>query len=58
MPDGESLTRQILQSRKYLNRLLKIDPDSLDIDFVPDTFGHNGNVPEILADAGIKYMYH
>ncbi|MBO4869861.1 MAG: alpha-mannosidase [Clostridia bacterium] len=58
MPDGESLTRQILQSRKYLGRLLKIDPDSLNIDFVPDTFGHNGNVPEILADAGIKYMYH
>ena len=58
MPDGESLTRQILQSRKYLSRLLDISPDSLCIDFVPDTFGHNANVPEILADAGVKYMYH
>ncbi len=58
MPDGESLTRQILQARKYLQRILKIDPETLDIDFVPDTFGHNANVPLILADAGVKYMYH
>ncbi len=58
MPDGESLTRQILQSRKYLSRLLGIDPADLNIDFVPDTFGHNRNVPEILADAGVRYMYH
>ncbi len=58
MPDGESLTRQILQSRKYLSGLLGIDPASLDLDFVPDTFGHNINVPEILADAGVRYMYH
>ncbi len=57
MPDGESLVRQILQARKYLAKLLEIDPASLDLDFVPDTFGHNVNVPEILANAGIKYMY-
>ncbi|MBO4422251.1 MAG: alpha-mannosidase [Clostridia bacterium] len=58
MPDGESLTRQILQSRKYLSGLFDIPAGSFDIDFVPDTFGHNINVPEILSDAGIKYMYH
>lgn len=58
MPDGESLTRQILQSRKYLSKLLDIAPESLNIDFVPDTFGHNINVPEILSCMGVKYMYH
>ncbi len=58
MPDGESLTRQILQSRKYLSKLLDISPESLNIDFIPDTFGHNLNVPEILSEAGVKYMYH
>lgn len=58
MPDGESLTRQILQTKKYLSKLLEIDADSLCIDFVPDTFGHNLNVPEILSNAGVKYMYH
>ncbi|MBQ7599306.1 MAG: alpha-mannosidase [Clostridia bacterium] len=58
MPDGESLTRQILQARKYLSGLLEIDPSSLDLDFVPDSFGHNINAAEILANAGVKYMYH
>lgn len=58
MPDGESLTRQILQTKKYLSKLLDISADSLCFDFVPDTFGHNINVPEILSNAGVKYMYH
>ena len=58
LPNGESLVRQILQARKYLSSLLGIKPESLDMDFVPDTFGHNINVPEILANSGVKYMYH
>jgi len=58
MPDGESLTRQVLQTKKYLSKLLDLDPAELDLDFVPDTFGHNLNVPEVLANAGIRYMYH
>lgn len=58
MTNGESLVRQILQARKYLSSLLDIAPESLDLDFVPDTFGHNLNVPEILANSGVKYMYH
>ncbi|MBE6618004.1 MAG: alpha-mannosidase [Ruminococcaceae bacterium] len=58
MPDGESQTRQILQAKKYLSKLLDITPESLDFDFVPDTFGHNLNVPTVLANAGVKYMYH
>ncbi|MBO4769852.1 MAG: alpha-mannosidase [Clostridia bacterium] len=58
MPDGESLTRHIIKTREYLSSLLDIAPESLDLDFVPDTFGHNINVPEILVSAGVKYMYH
>ena len=58
IPDGESLTRQILQSKKYLSKLLEIPEESLCVDFVPDTFGHNANIPEVLANAGVKYMYH
>ena len=58
LPNGESLTRQTLQSRKYLSRLLGIEADSLDLCFIPDTFGHNANLPEILSDAGVRYMYH
>jgi len=58
MPDGESLTRQVLQTKKYLSELLEISADTMNLDFVPDTFGHNLNVPEILSNAGVKYMYH
>ena len=58
MPNGESLSRHILYTKKYLSKLLKIEPNSLNLDFEPDTFGHNQNVPEILANGGVKYYYH
>jgi alpha-mannosidase len=58
MPSGESMARHILYTRRYLSRLFAIDPDSLTLDFEPDTFGHSLNVPEILSDGGIKYYYH
>ncbi|XID90711.1 alpha-mannosidase [Paenibacillaceae bacterium WGS1546] len=58
MPSGESLSRHLLYTRRYLSRLLEIDPASFDLDFEPDTFGHSENVPEILADGGVKYYYH
>lgn len=58
MPNGESLSRHILYTKKYLSQLFNLDPDSLNLDFEPDTFGHNANVPEILATGGVKYYYH
>ena len=58
MPSGESLARHILYTKRYLSNLLDLDPDSLKIDFEPDTFGHNMNVPEICSKGGIKYYYH
>lgn len=58
MPNGESLARHILYTKEYLSQLFDIDPDTLNIDFEPDTFGHNINVPEILCNGGVKYYYH
>lgn len=58
MPNGESLARSILYTKKYLSKLLDIDEKMLAIGFEPDTFGHNINIPEIYNDAGIKYYYH
>ena len=58
MPNGESLSRHILYTKRYLSKLLDIDPDSIKIDFEPDTFGHNANVPEILQNGGVDYYYH
>ncbi|NLB40945.1 MAG: alpha-mannosidase, partial [Clostridiales bacterium] len=58
MPNGESLARHVLYTKKYLSELLDLDPDSLQLDFEPDTFGHSRNVPEVLSKAGVKYYYH
>lgn len=58
MPSGETLCRHILYAKKYMAQLFDVSPESLQLDFEPDTFGHNGNVPEILASGGIKYYYH
>jgi len=58
MPNGESLSRHLLYTRKYLKDLLKLTDDQFEIDFEPDTFGHGANVPEILASGGVRYYYH
>ncbi|MFC3798932.1 alpha-mannosidase [Cohnella sp. GCM10012308] len=58
MPNGESLTRHLLYTKRYLAKLFGLDPDTLNLDFEPDTFGHSINVPEILASGGVKYYYH
>lgn len=57
MISAESMARHILYTKTYLAGLFSIDPDELQIDFEPDTFGHSENVPEILAQGGIKYYY-
>jgi len=58
MPSGESLARHILYTKQYLSKLLEIPAESLQLDFEPDTFGHNISVPEICAAGGVKYYYH
>lgn len=58
MPSGESLARHIIYTKRYLSKLLDISESSLSLDFEPDTFGHNANVPEICSAGGVKYYYH
>ena len=58
MPNGESLARHILYTKRYLSKLFDVKPDSMQLDFEPDTFGHNWTVPEILNKGGVKYYYH
>lgn len=58
MPSTESLIRHIKYSKNYLRDTWGIDPDSLEVDFSPDTFGHSGNIPEINMGGGVKYYYH
>jgi len=58
MTSGESHTRHLVYTRKYLKELLGMSDDMFQIDFEPDTFGHNLNVPEILNSGGVRYYYH
>lgn len=58
MPSTESLLNHIEYTKKYLQESWDIDPDTLSIDFSPDTFGHSANLPELDALGGVKYYYH
>lgn len=58
MPDTESLLHHISVTRKYLKDVWGIDPDSVKVDFSPDTFGHSRFVPEINLFGNVKYYYH
>jgi alpha-mannosidase len=58
MPNGESMARHLLYTRRYLKELFGLEDQAFGMDFEPDTFGHSRNVPEILADAGVRYYYH
>lgn len=58
MPCTESLLNHILYTKKYFEEEWGIDSATLDLDFLPDTFGHSAFVPEINAMGGVKYYYH
>ncbi|MBN1624294.1 MAG: alpha-mannosidase, partial [Clostridia bacterium] len=58
LTSGESQARHVLYTKRYLGTLLDISPESIQVDFEPDTFGHSANVPEILSQGGIRYYYH
>ena len=58
MPNLESFANHLLYTKKYLSALLGIDPESLNIDYEPDTFGHAATLPEIMEKGGVKYFYH
>lgn len=58
LSNGELQVQQIIQAKNYLSNLFNLPKDYFCIDFKPDTFGHTEEIPEILAQAGIKYYYH
>ena len=58
MPDTESLLRHIRVTRDYLHETWGVAPDSVKVDFSPDTFGHSRFVPEINTFGQVPYYYH
>ena len=58
MPSGESQVRQLMEAKRYLTDLLGLAENSLDIAYLPDSFGHAATIPEIMVDGGVRYLYH
>src|SRR5581483_7144841 len=53
MPDGESLTRQILVGKRYFQNRFGID---VKIGWNPDSFGYNWQLPQIYKKSGMDYF--
>jgi alpha-mannosidase len=58
LPSGESLVQHAVHTIAYLQDLFAVDRAHFRIAFMPDTFGHGIHTPEILAEAGVRYVYH
>src|ERR1035441_10410429 len=53
MPDGESLTRQILVGKHYFQSRFGVD---VKIGWSPDSFGYNAQLPQIYKKSGMDYF--
>ena len=53
MPDGESLTRQILVGKHYFQSRFGVD---VKIGWNPDSFGYNWQLPQIYKKSGMDYF--
>jgi alpha-mannosidase len=58
MSSGESISRHLLYTRAYMQDRFGLDPEDVQVDFEPDTFGHPATLPTILAQGGVRYYYH
>ena len=53
MTSGESLVRQLLLGKKFYRDEFGVDCQLL---WLPDTFGYSAVLPQLLKDAGVKYL--
>jgi alpha-mannosidase len=56
LPSGESLVRQALMGRHFLQDEFGLDDANLRLCWLPDTFGYNGNLPQILRKSGMDWF--
>ena len=54
LPAGESWVRQLLFGQRYFQS--RFD-DAAKVAWLPDSFGFNGNLPQLLISAGIPYFF-
>lgn len=51
---GEAMVRQFLYGQRFTERYLGYRSDSF---WLPDTFGYNAAIPQIMQGSGVKYFY-
>ena len=51
---GEALARQFLYGQRFTQRYLNYRSDCF---WLPDTFGYNAAIPQIMRESGVKYFY-
>lgn len=56
MPGGESLIRQALVGRRFLQEEFGLTDDDLRLCWLPDTFGYSGALPQILRGTGMDWF--
>ena len=56
LPSGESLIRQALVGRRFLQQEFGLADEQLRLCWLPDTFGYNGNLPQLLRGTGMDWF--
>ena len=56
LPSGESLVRQAIVGRRFMQEEFGLADDDLRLCWLPDTFGYNGNLPQILRGTGMDWF--
>ncbi|MCQ2462715.1 MAG: glycosyl hydrolase-related protein [Clostridia bacterium] len=51
---GELMIRQFLKGQQFTRKYFDYTADSF---WLPDTFGYNGNIPQIMRGCEVKYFY-
>ena len=51
---GEAMVRQFLYGQRFTEKYLNYRSDSF---WLPDTFGYNAAIPQIMQGCGVKYFY-
>ncbi len=53
VPSGESMVRQFLYGKRFFRQEFNKD---MKVHFVPDAFGFNGALPQIMKKSGVEYF--
>lgn len=56
LPGGESLVRQAVIGRRFLQEEFGLTDDDLRLCWLPDTFGYTGALPQILKKSGMDWF--